>query len=77
MAAFVALFAEISSKLLVSYSRCFLALRPYFFDVRKNADKFDYIMIETTGLADPAPIIQTFFTVPGNIQLINFVFSHP
>jgi len=28
------------------------------------ADKFDYIMIETTGLADPAPVIQTFFTVP-------------
>jgi len=26
--------------------------------------KFDYILIETTGLADPAPIAQTFFTVP-------------
>jgi len=30
----------------------------------ERSDKFDYIMIETTGLADPAPIIQTFFTVP-------------
>jgi G3E family GTPase len=24
-------------------------------------DKFDYILIETTGLADPAPVAQTFF----------------
>jgi len=30
----------------------------------EKSDKFDYIMIETTGLADPAPIIQTFFSVP-------------
>jgi len=30
----------------------------------EKSDKFDYIMIETTGLADPAPIVQTFFTVP-------------
>jgi len=30
----------------------------------QNADRFDYIMIETTGLADPAPIAQTFFSVP-------------
>jgi len=30
----------------------------------EKTDKFDYIMIETTGLADPAPIVQTFFTVP-------------
>jgi len=30
----------------------------------ERSDKFDYIMIETTGLADPAPIVQTFFTVP-------------
>lgn len=29
-----------------------------------KADKFDYILIETTGMADPAPIVQTFFTVP-------------
>jgi len=30
----------------------------------QNSDRFDYIMIETTGLADPAPIAQTFFSVP-------------
>jgi len=30
----------------------------------EKSEKFDYIMIETTGLADPAPIVQTFFTVP-------------
>ena len=24
-------------------------------------DKFDYILIETTGLADPGPVAQTFF----------------
>ncbi|GBF94764.1 hypothetical protein Rsub_07647 [Raphidocelis subcapitata] len=27
----------------------------------KRRNKFDYIMIETTGLANPAPVIQTFF----------------
>jgi len=27
----------------------------------KRKDKFDHIMIETTGLADPAPVAQTFF----------------
>jgi G3E family GTPase len=27
----------------------------------KKRDKFDYILIETTGLADPAPVAQTFF----------------
>jgi G3E family GTPase len=27
----------------------------------KRRDKFDHIVIETTGLADPAPVIQTFF----------------
>jgi len=30
----------------------------------EQKDKFDYILLETTGLADPAPIAQTFFTVP-------------
>ena len=25
---------------------------------------FDYILIETTGLADPAPVAQTFFIDP-------------
>ncbi len=27
----------------------------------KRADKFDGMIIETTGLADPAPVVQTFF----------------
>lgn len=27
----------------------------------KRNDKFDYILVETTGLADPAPVAQTFF----------------
>jgi G3E family GTPase len=27
----------------------------------RRKDKFDYIMIETTGLADPGPVAQTFF----------------
>src|SRR6478735_3264004 len=28
----------------------------------KRRDKFDGILIETTGLADPSPVAQTFFT---------------
>ena len=27
----------------------------------KRADKFDAILVETTGLADPAPVAQSFF----------------
>ncbi|WP_416666415.1 CobW family GTP-binding protein [Egbenema bharatensis] len=27
----------------------------------EKQDKFDYLVIETTGLADPAPVIQSFF----------------
>jgi hypothetical protein len=30
-------------------------------DLMKRKDRFDYIMIETTGLADPGPVAQTFF----------------
>jgi G3E family GTPase len=30
-------------------------------NLMKRRDKFDHIVIETTGLADPAPVIQTFF----------------
>ena len=30
-------------------------------DLLKRRQKFDYILIETTGLADPAPVAQTFF----------------
>ncbi|XP_061982648.1 uncharacterized protein LOC133702340 [Populus nigra] len=29
--------------------------------VKRKKDKFDHIVIETTGLANPAPIIQTFY----------------
>ena len=29
--------------------------------VRTKRERFDHIVIETTGLADPAPIIQTFY----------------
>jgi len=29
--------------------------------LRRKRDKFDHIIIETTGLADPAPVAQTFF----------------
>jgi G3E family GTPase len=29
-------------------------------NLMKRKDKFDYILVETTGLADPAPVAQTF-----------------
>jgi G3E family GTPase len=32
--------------------------------VRTKRDKFDHVVIETTGLANPAPIIQTFYLEP-------------
>ncbi len=31
----------------------------------KRRDKFDYILIETTGMADPGPVAQTFFLDDG------------
>src|SRR5512132_4265800 len=31
------------------------------FQLLDHRDKFDTLMIETTGLADPAPVAQTFF----------------
>lgn len=31
-------------------------------DLMERSEAFDYLMIETTGLADPAPVIQSFFT---------------
>jgi G3E family GTPase len=34
----------------------------------KRRDKFDYILIETTGLADPGPVAQTFF-VDDDLQM--------
>ncbi|MBE9168885.1 GTP-binding protein [Pleurocapsales cyanobacterium LEGE 06147] len=30
-------------------------------NLMKRRNKFDHLLIETTGLADPAPVIQTFF----------------
>lgn len=30
-------------------------------NLMRRRDKFDYILVETTGLADPAPVAQTFF----------------
>jgi G3E family GTPase len=30
-------------------------------NLMRRRDRFDYLVIETTGLADPAPVIQTFF----------------
>jgi G3E family GTPase len=30
-------------------------------NLMRRKDKFDYIMVETTGLADPGPVAQTFF----------------
>ena len=30
-------------------------------NLHKKKEKFDYVLIETTGLADPAPVAQTFF----------------
>jgi G3E family GTPase len=30
--------------------------------LRQRRDKFDYVLIETTGMADPGPVAQTFFT---------------
>ena len=37
-------------------------------NLMRRRDKFDRIVIETTGLADPAPVIQTFF-VDEDVQL--------
>ncbi len=41
-------------------------------NLMKRRDKFDHLVIETTGLADPAPVIQTFFAdedMQGQISL--------
>ena len=27
----------------------------------KRRDRFDYVIVETTGMADPGPVAQTFF----------------
>ena len=36
-------------------------------NLMKRHDRFDHLVIETTGLADPAPVIQTFF-VDGDLR---------
>ena len=41
-------------------------------NLMRRRQKFDHLVIETTGLADPAPVIQTFFMdedVRDNVQL--------
>src|SRR6478735_9448920 len=49
-------------------------------NLMKRKDKFDYILIETTGLADPGPVVQTFFfddeiqsktTIDGIVTLVD------
>jgi len=44
--------------------------------LNKKANKFDYIIIETTGLADPAPVAQTFYVsdeLKGKVRLDGIV----
>src|SRR5208337_3910248 len=31
-------------------------------DLMQRREEFDHLLIETTGLADPGPVIQSFFT---------------
>jgi G3E family GTPase len=41
-------------------------------NLMKRRDKFDYILVETTGMADPGPVAQTFFVddeIKGKTQL--------
>jgi G3E family GTPase len=45
-------------------------------NLMKRKDKFDYILIETTGLADPGPVAQTFFVddeMQGKLRLDGIV----
>ena len=45
-------------------------------NLMKRKDKFDYIMIETTGMADPGPVAQTFFVddeMQGKLKLDGIV----
>jgi G3E family GTPase len=39
--------------------------------LHKKVKKFDGIIIETTGLADPAPVVQTFFIDDDIKQMYN------
>ena len=45
-------------------------------NLMRRKDKFDYILVETTGLADPAPVAQTFFVddeIQAQLQLDGIV----
>jgi G3E family GTPase len=45
-------------------------------NLMKRKDRFDYILIETTGLADPGPVAQTFFVddeMQGKLRLDGIV----
>jgi len=45
-------------------------------NLMKRRDKFDYILIETTGMADPGPVAQTFFVdneLQGKLRLDGIV----
>jgi len=46
-------------------------------NLMKRRDKFDYILIETTGMADPGPVAQTFFTDEeiGNYYLLDSIIT--
>ncbi len=42
----------------------------------KRRNKFDYVLVETTGLADPGPVAQTFFSdeeIKGSFRLDGIV----
>jgi len=45
-------------------------------NLMKRRDRFDYILIETTGLADPGPVAQTFFMAWVRRQ-VNGPTNHP
>tara|TARA_A100001015_G_scaffold320372_1_gene446502 strand:- start:1149 stop:1616 length:468 start_codon:yes stop_codon:yes gene_type:complete len=45
-------------------------------NLMKRRDKFDYILLETTGLADPGPVAQTFF-MDDEIASVFFQISWP
>jgi len=40
-------------------------------NLMKRRNKFDHLVIETTGIADPAPVIQTFFVDEDLRQLVS------
>lgn len=42
----------------------------------KRGKRVDAIVIETTGLADPAPVMQTFFTGAANCLTGQMMYRH-